>query len=43
MVSTVVMQYHVTPLHLAIGKQHISTVKCLVEELKMDISKFDEV
>ncbi|XP_065906448.1 uncharacterized protein [Dysidea avara] len=33
---------HQTPLHLAVDQKQISTVKYFVEELKMDISKFDE-
>ena len=37
------LQKHKTPLHDAVDKKKISTVKCIVEELKMDISKFDEV
>ncbi|XP_065907282.1 ankyrin repeat and protein kinase domain-containing protein 1-like [Dysidea avara] len=33
---------HKTPLHDAVDKKRIGTVKCIVEELKMNISKFDE-
>ena len=37
------LQEHRTPFHDAVDQMEVDVVKYLVEELQMDISKFDEV
>jgi len=38
-----ILQVNKTPLHDAVNQWKIRTIKFLVEEVSMDISKFDEV
>jgi len=42
-ISSISLQEHKTPLDNAVDQWQVDVVKCLVEELQMDLRKFDEV